>query len=165
MLSRQVIGYVGTIGRWFDWALVVEMARTLGDVQFDIVGPVMERPGMAIPDNVRLPGECASEEVPERLHGFAAGLIPFRINRLTEGIDPIKYYEYRCAGLPVISTRFGDMRGRGSDSAVHLVDHDTDFARMRDEMESPPEVSPESVERFRDQNSWRARVRGFSVLS
>ena len=160
LTGAPVFGFVGTIGAWFDWALVVEMARTLRDVQFDMVGPVMERPGMELPDNVRLPGECASEEVPERLGGFAAGLIPFRINRLTEGIDPIKYYEYRCAGLPVISTRFGDMRGRGSDSAVHLVDHDTDFAGLRDEMERWPAISAESVERFREENSWRARFEG-----
>lgn len=158
--DAPVFGFVGTIGAWFDWTLVVEMARALPDVRFDIVGPVLERPGTALPDNVRLPGECSSAEVPERLDGFAAGLLPFRINRLTEGVDPIKYYEYRCAALPVISTRFGDMRGRGSNSAVHLVDHGTDFARMRDKMDRRPPVSRESVERFRDENSWRARFAG-----
>ena len=158
--GAPVFGFVGTMGAWFDWTLVVEMARRLGDVRFDLVGPVMERPSVALPDNVRLLGECPSEEVPERLDGFAAGIIPFRINRLTDAVDPIKYYEYRCAGLPVISTGFGDMRWRGSDSAVCLIDRDTDFVGMRDEMERRPAISRESVERFREENSWRARFEG-----
>jgi len=152
-----VFGYVGTMGGWFDWALVVRMARTLGDVRFDLVGPVMERPTVALPDNVRLLGECSSEEVPERLDGFAAGLIPFEVNRLTDAIDPIKYYEYRCAGLPVISTRIGDMRWRDSKSDVYLVDGNTDFANMREDIRRRREISRESVERFREENSWNSR--------
>ena len=155
--APPVFGYVGTIGAWFDWALVVKMARALGDVRFDLVGPVIERPGVALPDNVRLLGECSSEEVPERLDGFAAGLIPFRINRLTDAVDPVKYYEYRCAGLPVISTRFGDMRSRGSEVGVYLVDHDSDFVGVREEMEGHRGEAWESVVCFREENSWRSR--------
>ena len=155
--APPVFGYVGTIGAWFDWALVVKMARALGGVRFDLVGPVIERPGVALPDNVRLLGECSSEEVPERLDGFAAGLIPFRINRLTDAIDPVKYYEYRCAGLPVISTRFGDMRWRGSQVGVYLVDHDSDFVGVREEMEGHRGEAWESADSFREENSWRSR--------
>ena len=152
-----VFGYVGTIGRWFDWSLVDRMARALGDVRFDLVGPVMERPHVGLPDNVRLLGECSSEEVPERLDGFAAGLIPFRRTRLTDAIDPIKYYEYRCAGLPVLSTRIGDMRWRDSTSDVYLVDGHTDFASVREDIARRRGSSRESVERFREENSWHSR--------
>ena len=155
--DAPVFGYVGTIGGWFDWALMARMARALGDVQFDLVGPVMSPPSVTLPHNVRLVGECASEEVPEWLGRFSAGLIPFRINRLTAAIDPIKYYEYRGAGLPVVSTRFGDMQRRGSQPGVYLVDDGTNFARMRDEMETRARSTRESVERFRRENSWCSR--------
>ena len=145
------------IGAWFDWALVVEMARSLPKARFDLIGPVMIPPPPALPANVRLLGECASEEVPDKLRGFTAGLIPFKINRLTTAIDPIKYYEYRSAGLPVISTRFGEMRLREFERDVYLVDHDTDFGATLQKIKTDPRSSPEAVERFRAENTWQSR--------
>jgi hypothetical protein len=38
-----------------------------------------------------------------------AGLIPFVRNALTDSVDPVKYYEYRSCGLPVLTTLFGEM--------------------------------------------------------
>ncbi len=53
---------------------------------------------------------------------FDVGLIPFRRNHLTASVDPIKYYEYRALGLPVISTDFGDMSYRKLELGVFIGD-------------------------------------------
>ena len=155
--GEQVFGYVGTIGAWFDWALLAKMAGALPAVRFDLIGPVMAPPKAPLPANVHLLGECASAEVPSRLGGCTAGLIPFKVNGLTAAVDPIKYYEYRAAGLPVISTRFGEMRQREADPEVCLVQGDTDFRTLMNRVKAHSPVASAALERFRQENSWRSR--------
>ncbi len=153
---QLVFGYVGTIGAWFDWQLLAAMARDLPEVLFQLIGPVLA-PAPSLPANVRLCGERPNEELPNRLRRFTAGLIPFKINRLTAAVDPIKYYEYRSAGLPVISTRFGDMAVRGTDQQVHLVDQRTDFQDLLRQIRAHAGVSCEALRGFQAENSWRSR--------
>ena len=117
----------------------------------------MLAPAPALPANVRLCAECASEAVPDKLAGFAAGIIPFKVNRLTASVDPIKYYEYRSAGLPVISTRFGDMAGRGADQDVYPVGPDTDFRELLSRVRAHPASSCKALDRFRAEHAWQSR--------
>ena len=154
--GKTVFGYVGTIGPWFDWELVAGMARELPGVQFDLVGPLLAPPP-SLPANVRLYGECAGDEVSEKMRRFTAGLIPFKVNRLTAAVDPIKYYEYRSVGLPVISTRFGDMALREGDPRVCLVDGRADFRRLHRHVGALKPCSGESLKRFRAVNCWDSR--------
>ena len=155
--DEPVFGYVGTVGDWFDWSLVIEMARSLPEVRFEIVGPEMAPPRKRLPANVHRAGECAGEEVFGRLRGFIAGLIPFKLNQLTAAIDPVKYYEYRAAGLPVIATDFGEMRRRRGEPGVHLVTKGMDFRAVLKGVEVQPPLSARALERFRAENSWQSR--------
>ena len=153
---ETVYGYVGTIGPWFDWKLVGRMARDLPSVRFDLTGPVLTLPP-SLPANVHLCGECDSDAVPERMRGFTAGLIPFKLNRLTAAVDPIKYYEYRSMGLPLISTRFGDMTHREGNPRVCLIDEHTDFRKLARHVTSLSRKVDEALGRFRSMNSWKSR--------
>ena len=119
----------------------------------------MTPPVAPLPANVHLAGECAHEDVPSRLLDFTAGLIPFKANALTEAIDPIKYYEYRAAGLPVLSTAFGDMRWREADPAVHLIRRGMDFHGLRNRLNAHEAISPEELARFRLENAWPSRFK------
>jgi len=161
----HVFGYVGTIGPWFDWALIEEMAHSLPDVRFELIGPVMTPPTASLPDNVHLAGECVHREVPNKLLGFTAGLIPFAASSLTEAVDPIKYYEYRATGLPVLSTAFGEMRRRMADPAVHLIYRGMDFPDLRKRVVAQAPNSTEELVRFRQENAWRSRFEESPFLS
>ena len=158
--GRRIFGYIGTIGAWFDWDLIIRMARALPEIQFDLIGPEVVPSKKRLPKNVFRLGECASEEVPDALQRFTAGIIPFKINRLTASVDPIKYYEYRTAGLPVISTRFGAMSGRGPDENVYLIDEGADFRAVLDDVENSSDVSLDELEKFQRENSWQSRFEG-----
>lgn len=56
------------------------------------------------------------------MRSFKVGLIPFKVGRLTEGVDAIKYYEYRALGLPVVGTPFGELQHKTSDPGLFLSD-------------------------------------------
>jgi hypothetical protein len=154
-----ILGYVGCIGRWFDWPLVLRLAKTMPQARVELVGPCATPPphGEKLPQNVRLLPACKQSEAAAHLARFSAGLIPFRSNALTAGVDPIKYYEYRAAGLPVLSTRFGEMSLRGSGDGVYLLDGTNDWASVSAALDRKSDSA--AAARFARENSWDFRFR------
>src|SRR6185295_2677914 len=105
-------GYVGCVASWFDWPLVIRLARTLRDGAVHVVGPRYVSPPRPLPSNVKLFPACSHADAVDHIRRFSVGLIPFKRNRLTAAVDPIKYYGYRAMGLPVLTTSFGEMAER-----------------------------------------------------
>lgn len=118
--QRPLIGYVGSIASWFDWELLREMAARLPQADIHLYGPLFTAPPQ-LPGNVRLYGPVSHLQAWDLACGFDIGIIPFAVNRLTEGVDPVKYYEYRAAGLPVWTTAFGEMRQRAGLDGVQTI--------------------------------------------
>ncbi|HEU4365619.1 MAG TPA: glycosyltransferase [Candidatus Krumholzibacteria bacterium] len=105
------VGYVGAVAPWFDFDLVAAMARAQPAWRFEIVGPVLggaegDLARLAALPNVAVGGAVPHGEVPAVLARFTVGMIPFRRNALTAGVNPNKLYEYLAAGLPVVATPF-----------------------------------------------------------
>ena len=111
------LGYVGSIAPWLDWSALATLARVRPNDMIELIGPVHTRIP-PLPPNIRILPAVAHEAVPQVLQRLDWGLIPFVENQLTRAVDPIKYYEYRAAGLPVLSTAFGDMRLRSEPDGV-----------------------------------------------
>lgn len=155
---RAAIGYVGTIARWFDWPLVVGIARALPDVPVRLVGPEFSARPRDMPGNIEVLPACPREEAVDHVKRFAVGLIPFRLTRLTASVDPIKYYEYVGLGLPVWSTAFGEMARRRDDADVSLVDRGTDWRQLYAQT-GKSALPEERVAAFRQENDWAMRVR------
>lgn len=104
-----VLGYVGTIASWFDWHSLLELARALPAARVEVYGPLECTPPEPLPNSVTLHGPIPHDQVFALMSRWDAGLIPFVRNTLTASVDPVKYYEYRACGLPVLSTMFGEM--------------------------------------------------------
>jgi hypothetical protein len=84
------------------------------------------------------------------------GLIPFKKTDLTASVDPIKYYEYRALGLPILSTRFGEMALRESQKGVFFVDKYSDLEKqVKEALTCRSDIV--EIEGFRKANSWDAR--------
>lgn len=162
--NESILGYVGTVGRWFDWRLVFALAKADPSVRIRLVGPVYLSAPQPVPDNVEILPACAHDEAIEIMQSFSTGLIPFEYIELTYAVDPIKYYEYRSLGLSVISSRFGRMAFRDSEPGVFLVDrHDDDLAfRMQSALSY--RYDRNDIVNFRNRNSWTARFDESHVL-
>lgn len=130
---RPRVVFVGAVSSIkVDLELVAELARKRPDWSLILVGPV----GLGDPhtdiselerlDNVHLLGHRRHADLPSVLRGADVALIPYRLNRLTTSVFPMKVYEYLAAGLPVVSTPLPSLRG------VEGVD----FAADADEMTS-----------------------------
>lgn len=155
-----IAGFVGCISTWFDWPLVDRLARDASEVRFDISGPCFEGPPAPLPPNVVLLPACSHEEAVARMARFTVGLIPFTRNRLTNGVDPIKYYEYRGLGMPVLTTCFGEMARRGDQAGLFFAEEPGSLARALAAATSMRAVTATplvDIDAFRRDNSWDRR--------
>jgi glycosyltransferase involved in cell wall biosynthesis len=155
--QRRYIGYVGSIAEWFDWPLVCTLAASLPDVTIRLIGPEFVSRPSDLPANIEFLGARPQPDIANLVREFAVGLIPFRINDLTAGVDPIKYYEYRSMGLPVWSTLFGEMRSRHAADGVAHISQRTDWRHLWMQEQSAAVPSFESVKAFRREIDWKQR--------
>lgn len=150
-----VLGYVGTIDHWFDWNAVFQIARMFPQYKVRLIGPLLTPPAESLLENMELLPPCTQPEALTAMQDFSVGLIPFKLNRLTRSVDPIKYYEYRAMGLPVLSTAFGEMILHDSDQGVFLFNRDNVVEMVNAAISKG--IDLQGAEEFRQCNSWEAR--------
>lgn len=125
---RRVIGYFGAIAHWFDVELVAKLAQRFADCEILLVGDDTVQAGRTLSrwPNVRMLGERPYGELPHFLHGFDVCLLPFQRIPLTLATNPVKVYEYLCAGSEVVCTdlpeiaQFGDLVHKAGTHAEFL---------------------------------------------
>lgn len=112
----RVALYVGTAHPdRFDVPLLLATARALrGRARVVVVGPVLDvgredRDALAREDVVLL-GPRPWTTVPAYLRHADVLLVPHLVNDFTESLDPIKLYEYRAVGRPVVATPVAGFR-------------------------------------------------------
>jgi hypothetical protein len=161
--KKPVLGYVGTIGHWFDWSLVCRLAESNPSICIRVIGPVHVSHSGAIPRNVELLPACDHSTAIKLMGDFSVGLIPFKRIDLTASVDPIKYYEYRALGLPTISTSFGEMALRQGEPGVFLTEDFDDLSSLIEEaMEF--EYHIDDINKFRSKNSWNLRFDSSNII-
>ncbi|MFN2532166.1 MAG: glycosyltransferase [Pyrinomonadaceae bacterium] len=103
--ARPIIGYVGGLHRFVDFALLVEMARLRPDWYWVFVGPVQTSVGeLARLSNVHLLGQQPHKELGKLIRNFDVCLVPYLKNQATATVVPTKVNEYLAAGKPVVAT-------------------------------------------------------------
>lgn len=154
--GTPVIGYVGTIAAWFDWELVESLARAVPAARVRLIGPLYHPPTGALPPNVTIEPPLPHAAALRVMSEFDIGLIPFKQTSLTASVDPIKFYEYRAMGLPVISTEFGEMAFRRAHEGVYLLRRESDVRNLVQNALAFGWSEHETRE-FRLANSWSMR--------
>ena len=110
--GKTVVGYVGTVDDRSDYELLQYLFTAMPDAEFVFVGRILSERGKDILSkypNVKIEGPKMPEQLPPYLQSFSVGIIPFVKDDFTKGIYPMKINEYLAAGLPVVSTDFGDI--------------------------------------------------------
>lgn len=154
--TRKIFGYVGTIASWFDWGWIFALASARPDDEIRLIGPVFDSLCKDLPPNVVLLPPCSHGAALLAMREFDVGLIPFIRNMLTNSVDPIKYYEYKALGLPVISTNFGEMSLRSKNDGVFISQSLDDVASLANAALCVDSKAVD-VAAFRLENSWSAR--------
>lgn len=104
--------FVGTIASWFDADLILAVLNRFPTVTIFLFGPCE----VAMPQHrrLRLMGPVSHSQVFTVMKRSDALIMPFRVNELVRGVDPVKLYEYIFSGKPTFAVdypevgKFGD---------------------------------------------------------
>lgn len=160
-LKRPIIGYSGAISDWFDFDLIEKAAAKFPNSTFLLVGPTINIPInktelMKKHKNIIFMGKKTYDELPSYISQFDVAIIPFRINPLTNYVNPVKLYEYIAVGKTVVSTALpalSEFKG-----AVYIADNHEEFLGYIEEaLEKKPE--PDKYEHILKNNNWDIRAR------
>ena len=151
------VGFLGTIDDRVDIELLAVVARQMADVTFVLAGPVKQhlvdlRPLAALP-NVHFLPAYPHTTAPALVAALDVCLIPYRINSYTEGLSPLKLYEYLAMGKPVVTT---DLPYVQREAAHVAIVHDADefVTAIRQQLDAPPTVQAQAT--------WRAAAAAVS---
>ena len=104
--------------------------------------------------------------LPTYLKAFDVAVIPFKINDLTTGVNPVKLYEYLAAGKPVVSSKLPEVLPFAP--AVKLASTPAEFVAQVEEAlaDNTPAGVAERVA-LAEENSWenRAEVMSNAIIS
>jgi len=150
------IVYVGTISHWMDFKLLLDGLDAFPGTRVDLYGPSE----MQVPVHPRL--QHHGPQPHPRLHGLlrAAELLvmPFVVDELVAGVNPVKLYEYIHSGVPAAAVRYGESEAFAP--YVYLyAGRDEYFALLRALVEGrlKPKASPAETRAFLATNTWPYR--------
>lgn len=153
--ERPIVGYFGHLAAaWFDWDAFADIARRRPQYDFEVIGHSAPQ-DLDLPENLQLLGPKPWDQLHEFARHWSAAVIPFRMGRLADGVDPIKIYEYLSFGLPVVSFRMPQIANYPYTTTVDSVEA---FCSALDEA-CATEPDPARLADFLAQNTWEARAR------
>jgi len=104
-IPRPRVGYYGLFDERSDVDLLKKVARSLPNVSFVITGPTeIDITPLEKIRNFYFTGSVPYNELPAILAGWNICMMPYKVNELTNAIQPLKLKEYLATGKPVIST-------------------------------------------------------------
>jgi glycosyltransferase involved in cell wall biosynthesis len=102
------------------------------------------------------------EDTWKYIKGFDVGIIPFKINRFTEGVLPYKFFEYIACGIPVVSTALPELKQFSEIIKVCSTDNEfTDFCINRDPSHI---VDSERYSEIAENSTWKKRAEQITNL-
>jgi hypothetical protein len=158
-----VFGYVGSMGDWFDWAVVKRLAGEIGNNKVHLIGPLLKSPPQNLPANIEIFPACSHDKLFEYLKTFNVGLIPFKKNSLTRCVDPIKFYEYYAIGLPVLTTDFGEMSLRKGLPGIYFIEDNCQINQIVEKsMQHVYDLG--QIIKWRNKNTWQNRFESVGIF-
>ncbi|MEM6631346.1 MAG: glycosyltransferase [Bacteroidota bacterium] len=162
--GKPIIGYLGSVDHRLDVDLLDKLLKKFPHIDLHFVGRVTSmkvfKHFKQYP-NVHFLGPQSPEKLASFLKTFEVGIIPFLKNDFTEGIYPMKINEYLAAGLPVVSTRFGDMNT--FEDIANICDTPHAFLEALELCLDSGSTSIQKMERihFAQENTWEKRAEEF----
>jgi GT2 family glycosyltransferase/glycosyltransferase involved in cell wall biosynthesis len=153
------VGYVGAVDNWFDTDLFDRLTQLKPDWTFHVIGgrEGNSRPPASRP-NVILHGERPHDELVALRGQIDVEIIPFRVNALTDAVNPVKFYEAAAAGRPVVATPMRSLFSLANRGFVRLATTARDFAQEILGAASEGRETAARRRSFAKENTWDQRA-------
>lgn len=154
------IGYIGTIGEWFDMEIIEELLSISPEYEIVLVGRNY------LPENknprVKYLGVKKNEELPEIIKDFDVCLYNFKKSELLDTINPVKVYEYLAANKPVLAVE--SMETLKLKQYLMIYNEKKEIGQWMSQPIKRPFRTEEERKEFIRKNGWKARVQEINQI-
>jgi glycosyltransferase involved in cell wall biosynthesis len=106
-MPNPIIGFLGILQDRIDLEIIEYLAKNNPEKSIVLAGPIWKdfpKKSLEQYKNVHFLGPIPFTEIPSLYNGFDVGIIPYKVNDFIKSTDPMKFYEYLAAKLPIVST-------------------------------------------------------------
>ncbi len=152
------IGYFGTIGRWFDFELLLNSLIQYSQVEYHLFGPL--EAGVQIPQHKRLiyRGVLEHDKIREQAEQLDALMMPFLLNDIVASVDPVKLYEYIWMEKNILCIRYPEIER--FEPFVWFYGTQEEYMKQLEAVLGKEKIkySHEQAACFLAENNWRRRA-------
>jgi polysaccharide pyruvyl transferase CsaB len=134
--EKPIIGYYGALAQWFDYELVLKLAKARPDLEIVLIGMRYDKSlavyeqSFADCSNLNYLEPVDYQELPAYAYWFDVATIPFKVNSVTHSTSPLKLFEYMALRRPIVTTAMAEMHhyernilvGRNHEEFIAMVD-------------------------------------------
>lgn len=151
------IMYIGTIGEWIDFELILGILHQVPNVNFTMVGPIDTK----VPSHPRLifMGMVEHQKLSEVAATADAFIMPFKLTELIRSVDPVKIYEYIYFHKPIFAINYGEMQKFLP--FVHLYSSEAELLGLIEDLQNDriEMYSEDESIQFLQRNTWSSRCK------
>ncbi len=146
--------YTGALyGPWFDWQLLLQVARAFPEAALVLIGDYRGQCPEKLP-NLHFLGLKPQTSLPAYLAHANVAVIPWKVEAITLATSPLKLFEYLAMRKPVVVPDLPALRGfpyvYPASSASNFIANIAAARRV--------EVGGKALEEFLAANSWQTRI-------
>ncbi|MFZ2539258.1 MAG: glycosyltransferase, partial [Oscillospiraceae bacterium] len=123
-----VLGYYGALASWFDFEVIIEVAKQKKNWLFVLIGTLFDDTLSKYPlnqyENILVVGAQPYKSLPSFIKGIDILTIPFVVNNITESTSPVKLFEYMASGVPILTSQLPECKKYQS---VYRYNNASDF--------------------------------------
>jgi glycosyltransferase involved in cell wall biosynthesis len=163
-IPKPIIGYFGGLSDRVNYRLLSKIEIRYPNASIVLIGKKLQDLGKLekLP-NVHILGYRDLSVLPHYLKQFSVCLIPYHVNELMEGVDPIKLREYLCLGKAVVSVDLPEVRKL--EGLVYIGKNEEDYiVKVGKAMEENSASLIEERIRAAKQSDWPVKIEQISNI-
>jgi len=162
-LKQPNLVYIGTISEWFDLETIKAFAQRNKDYSIYIIGPIYRNIRNELEqkyNNIIWINSIPHSQVKDYISASDIMLIPFKVNELVKGVDPVKMYEYLAMNSKIVSAYWEELDKYKNMSLVEFYSNHMEFEKKVYKLQKKErrlQINREYIET----NCWEGRVQEY----
>lgn len=153
------LGFVGALADWIDIDIIKYLAHNLPQEKIHLIGPIsVNIDELKKMNNVIVYGKQDYKDLPNFFKKFSVSIAPFKINSLTLGVNPIKFYEYCAAEKITVATRLPELVAY--EPYIYIADGKEEFLeKVKIALNQKDNSFKLFIKKIGEDNSWQVRTK------
>ena len=165
LINQPIIGFYGMLDDRIDVELLEALAAKHPEWNLLLIGPQeADFSPLKKFTNVHFLGKKEYTELPGLLHDFDVAIIPYKLNKLTQHINPNKMLELLAAEKPVVSTYLPDVEKLYGDIAYIGKNKDEFIRKIEYVLKHKDKERIEKGRILAQKNSWEVTIKKINSL-